>query len=43
MTIFDAFVLLGLLMIVDRKRRPAVFVGLLLVQGVFALLHLLLS
>lgn len=43
MTILDGVVFVGLLLIVDRKRRPAVFVGMLLVQGVFALLHLLLS
>lgn len=40
MTILDGVVFLGLLIIVDRKRRPGVFVGMLLIQGVFALLHL---
>jgi hypothetical protein len=42
MTMLDAVVFLGLLIIVDRKRRPAVFVGMLLIQGVFALLRRLL-
>jgi hypothetical protein len=41
MTIFDGVVFIGLLLILDRKRRPGVFVGMLLVSGVFALLHLL--
>jgi hypothetical protein len=39
MTVFDLFVALGLLMLVDKKRRPAVFVGLLLISAVFALLR----
>ena len=43
MTIFDGVVFIGLLSIVDRKRRPGVFVGLLLIPGAFALLHLLLG
>jgi hypothetical protein len=38
MTVFDLFVTLGLLMIVDRERRPGVFVGLLLISAVVALL-----
>jgi hypothetical protein len=39
MTILDAVVFIGLLAIVDKERRPAVFVGLLLVSALFALLR----
>jgi hypothetical protein len=39
MTIFDAVVFIGLLAIVDKERRPAVFVGLLLISAVVALLR----
>ena len=39
MTTFDLFVALGLLMLVDKERRPAAFIGMLLVSAVFALLR----
>ena len=39
MTTFDRFVALGLLMLVDKERRPVAFIGMLLVSTVFASLH----
>ena len=39
MTTFDLFVTLGLLMLVDKERRPVAFIGMLLVSAVFASLH----
>jgi hypothetical protein len=39
MTILDAIVVVGLLAISDKSRRPTVFVGLLLITIVFALLR----
>ena len=38
MTVLDAVVFIGLLAIVDKERRPAVFVGLVLIVVVFAVL-----
>ena len=39
MTILDAVVFVGLLAIADKERRPAVFVGLLVISAVVALLR----
>jgi hypothetical protein len=38
-TILDAVVFIGLLLIVDKERRPTVFVGMLLISAVFYVLH----
>jgi hypothetical protein len=35
MTLFDAVAFIGLLAIVDKERRPAVFIGLLLISALF--------
>jgi hypothetical protein len=39
MTVLEAVVVIGLLAIVDEERRPAVFVGLLVISAVVALLR----
>jgi hypothetical protein len=39
MTILDAIVFVGLLAITDKKRRPSVFVGLIIITVVFAFLR----
>lgn len=39
MMILDAVVFIGILIIVDRKRRPMAFIGMLLVTALFALLR----
>ena len=39
MTVLDAVVFIGLLTITDKERRPAVFVGMLLIAAVFALVR----
>lgn len=36
MTTMDMLVFVGRLLVTDKKRRPAIFVGLLLVSAVFA-------
>ena len=39
MTIVDAIVGIGLLILTEKKNRPVVFIGLLLISALFALLR----
>jgi hypothetical protein len=40
MTAIDTIVFVGLLMVTEKERRPAVFVAMLLISAAFALLRI---